>query len=342
MDCDLASVKAVCKETCKHPDYLHVKHMETTPALNDYEAHYAERRLLTLGSAFGRDPHLETRMLQSKVGDRDTITYDPVYVYHSKTSLSASLDAYFTSVTFENDKYSMFAFDCDGETLEDDTPELVCDPTTVMRPVKDAELEWSCDKSEGFKTESYTFCPWVNVDVPSNPELSEESCYNNPTRPGFDDDGPDSNAICAPRETCEELCLGIDDCIGIDMVIGKHRCFLNRDHADMCSKDEVYTGEGGLVPPVGWYHPAGFGLNVGMRFPDGHIPARMHRLQAAAPRKPGELLWKSDSHHHLRRIKDQDMVWVTTSDIYCRGTNLNIALINSTILCSKRCAGYPE
>ena len=40
--------------------------METTPALNDYEAHYAERRLLTLGAAFGRDPHLETRMLQSK------------------------------------------------------------------------------------------------------------------------------------------------------------------------------------------------------------------------------------------------------------------------------------
>jgi hypothetical protein len=408
MDCDLASVKAVCKETCKHPDYLHVKHMETTPALNDYEAHYAERRLLTLGAAFGRDPHLETRMLQSKVGDRDTITYDPVYVYHSKTSLSASLDAYFTNVTFENDTYSMFAFDCDGETLEDDTPELVCDPTTVMRPVKDAELEWSCDKSEGFKTESYTFCPWVNVDVQPacendddhvfwyyytcadwasdmtgsgvndcykeddhfwlgpvedgfysqemldfirekcpavcgvcHPELSEESCYNNPTRPGFDDDGPDSNAICAPRETCEELCLGIDDCIGIDMVIGKHRCFLNRDHADMCSKDEVYTGEGGLVPPVGWYHPAGFGLNVGMRYPDGHIPARMRRLAAAAPRKPGELLWQSDSHHHLRRIKDQDMVWITTSDIYCRGTNINISTVNSTILCSKRCAGYP-
>ena len=44
--------------------------MNTTPPLNDFEAHYAARRLLTLETAFGRDQHLEKRLLQTKARER--------------------------------------------------------------------------------------------------------------------------------------------------------------------------------------------------------------------------------------------------------------------------------
>ena len=33
-------------------------------------------------------------------------------------------------------RYSKYAFDCANEIVPDDVPELVCDPTSVMRPVR--------------------------------------------------------------------------------------------------------------------------------------------------------------------------------------------------------------
>jgi hypothetical protein len=340
LDCTLPSVAATCKETCKHSDYFHEDHVDSEVALPAFEAHYAvRRRLLRLGLAFGRDRRLEERMLAKVREGVDDVSYTPVYGLHSKASIRSALDAFYAKTVLDiNATFPDHAYECNA-VVPDEEPSFVCDPKTVMREVEEAELEWSCTKREGFTTQSYSFCPWVNIDVPSSAALAEESCYLNQGREGFDDDGADSNAICAPRETCEALCLSMDDCIGVDMVIGQHRCFLNKKYDEFCSEDTVYEGTGALTPPVGWFHPAGFGLTAGMRYADGHIPSRARRLARPARRLAGEKLWSSDSHLFLRRIDGQDMVWATTSDRYCRGNNVNISAINASLLCSNQCAG---
>merc|ERR1719409_68937 len=245
--------------------------MATPVPLPSFEDHYATRRLFSYGSAFGRDHYLERRL--AKVDDH-TILYRRVYALHSKLSIDSALSAFFEQVEVddENTTAAAFAYDCNA-IVPDAAPLFVCDPSSVMKEVEDATITWSCTKREGFRTESFTYCPWVNIDVPEVPALAAYSCYTNSMLSGYEDDGADSNALCANRETCEALCLDLEDCIGIDMVIGKDRCFLNRNHPTLCSEDEVYEGDGTLQPPTGWYHPTGFGLLPGMRYADGHAAA---------------------------------------------------------------------
>ena len=38
---------------------------------------------------------------------------------------------------------------------------------------------------------------------------------------------PEMNAICAPREVCEELCDSLDECVSFDMHRQYARCYLN-------------------------------------------------------------------------------------------------------------------
>merc|ERR1719271_612227 len=127
--------------------------------------------------------------------------------------------------------------------------------------------------------------------------------------------------------------------MGIDLVIGKPRCFLNRaassEHG-MCSEDTVYVGANGLTPPTGWYHPAGPGLTPGTRFPDGHVPpSRKRRLSGpgAGPvrRLAHEKLWVSDAHKFLRKETGLELFYSTTSDAYCRANNVDITLLPTAV-----------
>jgi len=183
-----------------------------------------------------------------------TIVYKNQFELTSAESMGASLMEFFGDMGTETGNFSQYAYDCPGYAAEipDGPITQTCDPATMFKPAP-GTLKFSCEKSPGFKTYSYTYCPWLSIDVPSNPALAAYSCFANPTSAGFEDDTEESNALCATREICESLCLAFDDCIGIDLVIGKPRCFLNRADTShgpdgMCStrmcSTAVCSGEG--------------------------------------------------------------------------------------------------
>jgi hypothetical protein len=338
-------VAAVCKETCKHSAYLDADHLTRDVPLGEFADAYNRRLDVEFEAHFNRRVLGRQQRRLGTYGIHE-LTYTANLALVSENSLAHAYHTFYRGMEgalIDQGFYPhLFNESCDAA----DGPTLgVCDPNSLLQPV-DASIEFSCEKSAGFVTTSYTYCPWVNIDVPSNPALVAESCFANPARDGVEDDTADSNALCAPRETCEALCLAMDECIGVDMVIDKPRCYLNRKHDSFCSEDEVYDySNGTLTPPVGWYHPQGT-----QNYPDGHVPETRRKKRALSPKRRlvGETLWHSMHHKFLRKVKDQELVYRTQTDLYCRAKNVNITdaapLMGMTadqLLCSSKC-GNPD
>lgn len=135
------------------------------------------------------------------------------------------------------------------------TPELF-DIHALTVPVEGFSVEVYCPDQPAYTTESNTFCTTNNLAIGEFPEDYPEAapflCWNAclaASAHGAGVDGPPdycsgadpaynqySNALCAPREKCEELCSELDDCVGFEMHTVYPRCYLNRAE---CGHDAI-------------------------------------------------------------------------------------------------------
>jgi hypothetical protein len=263
--CENDGVEAVCKKTCGHEEYLKSDHIGGVVSKEDFKEHYDRRLDDELQAYFARpilgvsrnepergirglipspDGSTWKRLLSDIKDDGHDITFVEQFQLTSKESMDHSVSAFFGDITVSPGvpSFADYVYECPGYAADipDGKITQTCDPSSMFKP-EEGSVKFSCEKSPGFKTTSYAYCPWLNIDVPSDPELVALSCFTKGSGPGYDGDNATSNAICAPREVCEELCLARGDCIGVDLVIGEPRCFLNRKFDDMCSEDEPYV-----------------------------------------------------------------------------------------------------
>jgi len=304
---DLLSVTAICKADCRHSAHVAGHHAGESLSLPEFRSYYPERRLFRWG-ATGRQLAADRRLAPAHV-----VTYDDVFVLTSgEKNAEAGAEHW--------NNGAVFADHVDAEC--DDTGKQWCDPTKVGAQDKKVTVSEHCDKVTAYQTYSYAFCPWVNIDMAGHPK----SCFAQGKEEDFH-----SNAICADRETCEDLCTADETCTSIDMVLGEDKCWLNREHDELCTKDQAWDdGVGGLPAPDGWTRVEQYGTVPGRRYPDGHVPPR--RLQKAE-QKPGrrlahQKLWQSETHVFIRKVPDATTAWRTRSKRFCVAKNVNNTAID--------------
>merc|ERR1719353_30303 len=99
------------------------------------------------------------------------------------------------------------------------TTASICKKSKVGKE-EDFTLSYSCGENIGYRTISYAYCPWQNIHISDHEKLLAGYACD----PDYRASG--SNAICAPREICEDLCTELGDlCTGIDLLPG--RCYLS-------------------------------------------------------------------------------------------------------------------
>jgi hypothetical protein len=212
---------------------------------------------------------------------------------------------------------------------------------TGAAPVR---LSTSCPHRHAYSTTSGRYCAWRNLDVPATPSLALHSCFSKchplvtgagPAPAGcegfeFEADDASTNALCLPREECEELCDAHEDCGGIDFVKGKPRCFLNEAGACAGAPWGLMAENGGQAPPTGWFHPPGAdstatGINYGARFADGYVPPR--QLHGGHP-ELSDHLFVSNAFDHAAKNPELFVSYSTTSSTFCAYQNLDLSKAN--------------
>jgi hypothetical protein len=339
--------RALCKKTCKHSKYGDPDAEPKT--VSEFKEHYG-RRLYRLDSPRGGAP-LARRL--ADIADAAT-TKEAMYVLMDGLNLTVHEfnPEHFVLRDFRHVGLDPAVCDTPAATpaalggsvngklgVEQLTTGEICDLSKVGKDAGYA-LAHECPELTGYVTQSHAYCPWVNVDI-TDPVVAPYACSacatnDGPYCDGFDEEQDfeaTSNALCAPREVCEDLCTMLgDDCISIDLVKGKNRCYLNRKDQHYCTTttgdvffhtDHVHTGAGGLQPPESPYHPNAPGLETGNRFPDRHIAGPVGEPNAGVRRLWGNKLWGSDSYVHARKDIDQTTIYTTQSNKFCRYTNIN-------------------
>jgi hypothetical protein len=286
-----AVVQAICKQTCGHKEFVLPTEQGKKYSVAEYnDKFFKERRMF----------RLEGRSLQVKRGG-------PSYLPTTAESMFVFMDSWDKKCTSTKD--SVFAVDALTTTS-------LCELSTLGQ-LTDYTGVKTCPPSNAYATVSYAYCPWMNVDV-LDPRVSSYKCS---------DTARDSNALCAPRETCEALCDSLGaECIGFDFVLGEDLCYLNRYQtvgtpgASYCSSNDIVAGTNGIEAPEGSFTGGrGYGHAKGMRYPDGHIPG--------ARRLEHEELWSSPAMIFARKKVGEPFtpMYTTISKAYCRKNNTLIA-----------------
>jgi hypothetical protein len=314
-------VRAVCKKTCAHENHTASHHHGQEYHHAEYNEHF---RLLQ-----GRRMMRHDMRHEEAEAHRRLLDDGPIF------TAGAGEDMYVFMGTLNNNDDPLIPCASNVSYLEEGprgiigvdalTTNEICEIDSIGKATS-YKLEYNCYARVGYQTVSFAICPWLNIDI-THPLLAPHAC-----------DPPsvaDSNALCVTRERCEDLCtlLG-DDCIGIDVELSDdvERCYLNRAEGSLCNSNDMLRdgNSAGIQPPEAWERLQGYGIEPGLRIPDGHARRLEHPL-----------LWASDGHHFARKRKDLTIVYVTTSNSFCRNENINVTGIASLEpqRCVSKCAG---
>jgi len=142
----------------------------------------------------------------------------------------------------------------DARDIEGLTDDTICDVIRFESVIPGLHMEKVCPEQACYSTTDGEYCPFQNVDT-SNPEagsvletmrdnLCAVRCVDDVTGNCAGNDPfflKDSEAVCLPREECEEICTGLGDlCVGIDMHRTLPRCYINTKCDDPVQFDANY------------------------------------------------------------------------------------------------------
>jgi hypothetical protein len=119
------------------------------------------------------------------------------------------------------------------ELLNDVT---ICDAFRLGIAQEGVQVLGVCPLQPGYVTTTGSKCALDHVDVSTMPEVKAERCWDKCKASGSSGegcdglmlgDGPATQALCATRSKCEELCTGAAGCVSFDMHMELNRCWLN-------------------------------------------------------------------------------------------------------------------
>jgi hypothetical protein len=164
------------------------------------------------------------------------------------------------------------------------TDKTWCDVQRFENPIPGLAMEEVCPQRVLYQTNEGKYCPFQNV---LQSKVDEYRCVTkcpNAADPGCEGTDslllPDSDALCLPREECEELCTSLAGCMGIDMHKRLPRCYLNA----VCDP-EIVQEDGNYQLLIKVNASMGFLTTTGKYCPATNVDPRATAHGAPVPRQ---------------------------------------------------------